>query len=58
MDAWAETDWSLMDFDEKPKAKPIENADEKPCPNCGVRFKIKGLHHHVRKCTGNNPGSE
>jgi len=51
-----DTDWSLMDFTEKPAAT-IAATTKGECPKCGRKLG-KGGHFHVRNCTGNPSKAE
>lgn len=45
-----DTDWSLVDFEDK---KPKPEAPKGTCPKCGKHIG-RGLHFHVKSCEGAN----
>lgn len=49
-----DTDWSLIDFGDKPKKGAAQVAPfplKRTCPNCG-RELGRGGHFHVKNCKG------
>lgn len=47
-----ETDWALIDFEEKKPAPKPQITDKGTCPKCGKHIG-KGAHFHIRVCDGN-----